>query len=301
MSASRSNRPRARRFDDEDWQPSTRPVAPPPDEPVADEATLEPNWSTYLDATRGPMPVPGWLVTDPRAVDDDLGVLKTGKEADVSLLRRAAPDGADCLLAVKRYRSAEHRLFHRDAGYLEGRRVRKSREMRAMATRTAFGKDLIAQQWAAAEFAGLARLWLAGAPVPYPVQLDGTEMMMEFIGTSDGVAAPRLAQVATTRGEARDLFRQMVAALRMLADAGYAHGDLSAYNVLVHDGRLILIDLPQAVDVVGNPQGFEFLRRDCRNICTWFAGRDVDADADDLARDLAARITDPSGTRPPGV
>ncbi len=58
--------------------------------------------------------------------------------------------------------------------------------------------------------------------------------------------------------------------LGRLADAGYAHGDLSPYNVLVHDGRLVLIDLPQAVDLVGNPQGFAFLRRDCDNICTWF-------------------------------
>ena len=63
--------------------------------------------------------------------------------------------------------------------------------------------------------------------------------------------------------------------LGQLADAGYTHGDLSPYNVLVHEGRLVLIDLPQAVDLVGNPQGFEFLRRDCDNICTWFRARGV--------------------------
>ena len=68
----------------------------------------------------------------------------------------------------------------------------------------------------------------------------------------------------------------------MLADAGYAHGDLSPYNVLVDDGRLVLIDLPQAVDIVGNPQGFEFLRRDCANICEWFEARGIAADPHDL-------------------
>jgi RIO kinase 1 len=86
--------------------------------------------------------------------------------------------------------------------------------------------------------------------------------------------------------EATDLFRQLREVLAQLADAGYTHGDLSAYNVLVHDGRVVLIDVPQAVDLVGNPQGFEFLRRDCANICAWFAARGVHADADDLAAEL---------------
>ncbi len=248
----------------------------------------EPSWSTYRDAARGPQPVPDWVVRDPRAIDDDLGVLKTGKEAEVSLLRRSVDDRSS-LMAVKRYRSAEHRLFHRDAGYLEGRRVRRSRENRAMATRTTYGKELIAGQWAAAEFAVLARLWMAGAAVPYPVQLLGTELMMEFIGSDDGVAAPRLAQVSATPAEARDLYGQLVHTLRLMAEVGYAHGDLSAYNVLVDDGRLVVIDLPQAVDVVGNPQGFTYLRRDCENICTWFAAHGVpEADASSLADDLSA-------------
>lgn len=292
MAAPRSNRPRSRRFDDDGWQPDEPTGAPADHHPVHDDPFDEPNWSTYPSATKGPLPVPEWVVRDPKAVDDDLGVMKTGKEADVSLLRRVAIDtGQTCLLAVKRYRSAEHRMFHRDAGYLEGRRLKKSRETRAVATRTAFGKEIIAGQWAHAEFSVLGRLWTAGAAVPYPVQLEGTEMMMEFIGSPDGVAAPRLAQVHTTVASAKDLFGQLVDALRVLADAGYAHGDLSAYNVLVHEGRLVLIDLPQAVDVVTNPRGFEYLRRDCEHICTWFASRGVvAADAHDLYDDLAPRL-----------
>jgi RIO kinase 1 len=230
-------------------------------------------------------------VTDAAAIDIDHGVLKSGKEADVSLLERATEDGRRVFLAAKRYRSAEHRMFHRDAGYLEGRRVRRSRETRAMATRTQFGRELIAGQWAFAEFQILARLWNVGAAVPYPVQLLGTELMMEFIGSVDGVAAPRLAQLRPDAATARDLYAQMLDVLRDLADAGYAHGDLSPYNVLVHDGRLVLIDLPQAIDLVGNPQGFEFLRRDCVNICNWFATHGVpEASPQDLYDELIRSV-----------
>jgi RIO kinase 1 len=129
-------------------------------------------------------------------------------------------------------------------------------------------------------------LWQVGAAVPYPVQLLGTELLMEFIGDDDGTAAPRLAQLRPSPAEATALYEQMCVVLGALAGAGYAHGDLSAYNVLVHDGRLVLIDFPQAVDVVGNPQGFEYLWRDCLNICGWFEARGAHADAHDLHAQL---------------
>ena len=252
-----------------------------------DDDAVPPDYSTYNEhgVLHGPQPVPPWVITSPAAVDVDLGVLKTGKEAEVSLIRRELGEVSG-LLAAKRYRSAEHRLFHRDAQYLEGRRERRSRERRAMATRTSFGRDLIAGRWAQAEFEVLGRLWSAGAAVPYPVQLNGTELMMEFIGSPDGVAAPRLAQVRPEPGELQLLFEQIRDALSHLALAGYAHGDLSAYNVLVDDGRIVLIDVPQAVDLVGNPRGAEFLRRDCNNIAAWFEARGLAVDAGRLADDL---------------
>jgi len=300
MAASRSSR---RRFDDDDttWEPVhvDDPATTDRHSDLMTDATDERVWSTYRDAQRGPTPLPPWVVTDPRARDTDHGVMKTGKEADVSLVERSVDTenihdsvgSPHALLAVKQYRSAEHRMFHRDAGYLEGRRVRKSREMRAMATRTEFGRELIAGQWASAEFAVLSLLWQRGAAVPYPVQLLGTELMMEFIGSPDGVAAPRLAQIRPDRQHGIDLYRQMIDVLLDLADAGYAHGDLSPYNVLVHEDRLVLIDLPQAVDLVGNPQGFEFLRRDCENVCSWFAAQGVaHADAYDLYQQVLRRV-----------
>lgn len=291
---------RRRRFDDDDWSPhsvqirptTTEPDWPPLADPIEDDTDLPPGVteSTYVDATHGPAPCPDWVVTDPRAIDIDRGVLKSGKEADVALVeRRLEADGEVrlCLLAAKRYRDREHRMFHRDAAYLEGRRVRRSREMRAMTTRTAYGLELIAGQWASAEFAVLSRLWTAGAAVPYPVQLLGTEVMMELVGDPDGTAAPRLAQLRPGRAEALELYAQLRHSLLVLAEAGLTHGDLSPYNLLVHRGRLVLIDLPQAVDLVGNPQGLAFLRRDCANVCTWFAAHGVpEADDEELANDL---------------
>ncbi|MFF4594014.1 serine protein kinase RIO [Amycolatopsis sp. NPDC001319] len=247
-------------------------------------------WTTWDDADQGPHPRPGWVITELAAVDTDLGVLKTGKEADVHLLRRTLPGTDGVLLAAKRYRSDEHRLFHRDAGYLEGRRMRRSREMRAMAGRTSFGRNLIAEQWAVAEFAALSRLWTIGAPVPYPVQRHGTELLLEFLGEPDGTAAPRLAQLRPEPDELTELWDQAVAALELLATQGLGHGDLSAYNLLVHEGHLMVIDLPQVVDLVANPRGREFLERDVRNLAGWFQARGLPervTNAEDLVADLA--------------
>lgn len=253
-------------------------------------------WSTWGDADQGPKPHPDWLVTDLAAVDRELGIVKTGKEADVFLLERAMP-GTDraCLMAAKRYRSNDHRLFHRDAGYLEGRRMRRSREMRAMANRSAFGRNLIAERWAVAEFAALAKLWQLGAPVPYPVQRDGTELLLEFVGT-DGSAAPRLAQLRPEPDELLDLWRQLVDALTLMAAAGLAHGDLSAFNLMVHDGRLVVIDLPQVVDLVANPRGPEFLDRDVRNVADWFTARGLPPELAD-PREITESLLDQAGLR----
>jgi RIO kinase 1 len=234
-------------------------------------------WSTWDQSAageRGPRPRPGWLVTELAAVDSELGILKTGKEADVFLLRRGVPgSGRSCLLAAKRYRAAEHRMFHRDSAYLEGRRVRESRASRAMASRTAAGREMIARQWASAEFGALGQLWEAGVAVPYPVQVLDTELLLEFIGEPDGGGAPRLAETRPQGRELAELWDQLVHALVTLARLGLAHGDLSAYNLLVHRGRLVLIDLPQVIDVIANPRGAEFLDRDAANVARWFTAR----------------------------
>jgi len=275
-----SNRRAERRFDDDEptyaKRNRHRPSLPAPDAlDSVDGLPDSDRWSSWdqpAASERGPRPYPDWLVTDLAAVDTELGILKTGKEADVFLLRRGVPEsGRSCLLAAKRYRAAEHKMFHRDSAYLEGRRVRESRVSRAMASRSSAGRAMIAMQWANAEFTALSQLYQAGVPVPYPVQVIGTEILLEFIGESDGTAAPRLAETRPHGSELAGLWDQLVRALSTLAGHGLAHGDMSAYNLLVHRGRLVMIDLPQVVDVITNPRGAEYLDRDAVNVARWFS------------------------------
>jgi RIO kinase 1 len=292
---------RRRRFDDDEPQFLKRGRRDEPAAPILEEDPGAPEtgdrWSTWdipQAGQRGPQPHPDWLVTELAAVDTELGILKTGKEADVFLLSRGVPDTDRlCLLAAKRYRSAEHRMFHRDAGYLEGRRVRESRVTRAMQSRSDFGRQAIAGLWAGAEFGALVELWrvagqLGVAPmVPYPVQIIGTELLLEFIGDRETrQAAPRLSALRPDGEELTSLWRQMLDAMVVLARCGYAHGDLSPYNLLVHEGRLVVIDLPQVVDVIANPQGPTFLARDVHNVVSWFVARGLDLDESAITADL---------------
>ena len=115
--------------------------------------------------------------------------------------------------------------------------------------------------------------------------------MLEFIGDWEtGEAAPRLAQVRTDRAGLADLWRQLTEALSVLARAQIAHGDLSPYNVLAQGERIVMIDLPQVVDIVGNPKGMDFLLRDCHNMCTWFTNRGLEVDEHELFADLLTMV-----------
>jgi len=139
--------------------------------------------------------------------------------------------------------------------------------------------------------------------VPYPVQLAGTELLLEFVGSTDGAAAPRLAQLRPDPDDLADLWRQLGDALRGLARHGLAHGDLSAYNLLVDQGRLVLIDLPQVVDVVGNPQGPAFLARDVARVAEWFATHGLPSGAGNAAElldDLCTELGIPANAETRG-
>jgi len=257
------------------------------DEPGADQ-----RWSTWPSATpteRGPLPHPDWLETSAAAFDTELGVVKTGKEAEVFLVQRAVPGSDGCLLAAKRYRSGEHSDFHRSHQYEEGRRLRRSRDARALQRKSAYGREVAAAHWASSEFDALCLASDAGIPVPYPVQLSGTEVLMEFIGDGRS-AAPRLAQTRMDGEGLADAFDQVVAILGAFARAGFAHGDLSAYNLLVHQRRIVVIDLPQIVDIAVNPSGLDFLHRDVVNVTAWFMRRGLQVDAEELFGDLVAQL-----------
>jgi RIO kinase 1 len=263
------------------------PLPSPDLEPGPDQ-----RWSTWPASPptqRGPLPHPSWVVTQSGAFDTELGVVKTGKEADVFLIERAVPGTAGVLLAAKRYRGAHHSDFHRSGSYEEGRTMRNTRDARAVQRKTSYGRSVAAGHWAGSEFEALCRAWRAGVPVPYPVQVSDTEVLMEFVG--DGrVAAPRLAQSRLHGEDLRGAFDQVVGILQAFAQAGFAHGDLSPYNLLDHHGRIVVIDLPQIVDVAANPQGYDFLYRDVVNVSTWFARRGLDNDPEQVFADLVAMM-----------
>ena len=259
----------------------------------ADELAEHQRWSRWEDLEalmKGPEPRPDWVVTSSGAIDTDLGILKTGKEADVFLLERADPHRPDSavVMAAKRYRDTDHRTFHRAASYTEGRSMKRSRDNRALKRKSTWGRQVAAGEWAISEWNALRRCWELGLPVPYPVQIDETEILMEWI-THDGETAPRVAQVRPGRSVVEGFYEQMREALSTLVRAGLVHGDLSPYNTLAAGDRLVIIDLPQMVDLVGNPRGMDFLLRDCANMCAWFRSRGLDVDEHELFGELMAQ------------
>jgi RIO kinase 1 len=262
----------------------------------ADELGDDQRWSRWEDLEalmRGPEPRPDWVVTSSGAIDTDLGVLKTGKEADVFLLERADPhhpDGA-VVMAAKRYRDTDHRTFHRAAAYTEGRSMKRSRDERALKRKSTWGRQVAAGEWAISEWNALRRCWELGLPVPYPVQIDETEILMEWITHTVDVeveTAPRVSQVRPERTVVEGYYDQLRDALATMVQAGIVHGDLSPYNTLAAGDRLVIIDLPQVVDLVGNPRGMDFLLRDCANMCAWFRSRGLDVDEQELFGELMA-------------
>ncbi len=239
-------------------------------------------------------PLPPGLITENYTQDVELGRLKSGKEADVFVVERSGPAGS-CLLAAKRYRPAEHRAFKNDAAYRSHRRidgfVRDTDGMRrrkggrslqlAMDKKTAYGREKLHDRWIQAEFDMLTQVWEVGAPVPYPVERLSDGILMEYVGDREQ-AAPRLVDVRPTREELADLYEQTTEALRGFVRAGVVHADLSPYNMLVWEGRVWVIDLPQAVTLLENGEATGFLHRDVFNVAAWFVRRGLEIDPEDL-------------------
>ena len=248
-------------------------------------------------------PIPEWLPREP-FTDVDLGALRSGKEAQVDVVERTGDDGRRCLLARKRYlpRTVGHKgelealgvqrasAFHNDVQYREGRQFRKSRDRRAVGAMTTYGKRLLQDRWTGHEYDVMVRLWGAGVSVPYPVAYGDDLFWLEYVGGPDG-AAPQLARARLDRAQLHSAWEQLVEAMHAMTAEGIVHADLSAFNLLWWDGRLVVIDLPQAVDLAANPQGLEFLHRDVLNVCDWFARRGVDVDGEDLFGELLASVT----------
>ncbi|QLF93079.1 serine protein kinase RIO [Pseudomonas sp. ABC1] len=198
-------------------------------------------------------------------IDEVLRPLMSGKEAAVYVVRCG-----DELRCAKVYKEANKRSFRQAVKYQEGRKVRNSRDARAMAKGSKHGRKEQEDSWQNAEVAALFRLADAGVRVPKPYDfLDGV-LLMEMIAGDDGDAAPRLNDVDLHPDDAREFHAFMIGEIVKMLCAGLVHGDLSEFNVLLDPEGPVIIDLPQAVDAAGNNHAFDMLERDVGNMAAYF-------------------------------
>ena len=208
---------------------------------------------------------------DEGVIDAVVRQLMSGKEAMVFVVRC----GNDVRCA-KVYKDATERSFRQAVDYTENRKVKNSRQARAMAKGTRFGREATEAAWQSAEVDALYRLAAAGVRVPRPYNFCDGVLLMELVTDAEGAAAPRLNDVAFSAEEAlahhATLLREVV---RMLC-AGVVHGDLSEFNILLAADGPVIIDLPQAIDAAGNNHAQRMLLRDVDNLRDFF-GRSAPA------------------------
>ncbi|MFJ2983365.1 MULTISPECIES: PA4780 family RIO1-like protein kinase [unclassified Pseudomonas] len=198
-------------------------------------------------------------------VDEVLRPLMSGKEAAVYVVRCGAQ-----VRCAKVYKEANKRSFRQAAEYQEGRKVRNSRQARAMAKGSKYGRKEAEDAWQNAEVAALFRLANAGVRVPKPFDFQDGVLLMELVTDADGDAAPRLNDVHLEAEEAREYHAFVIRQIVLMLCAGLVHGDLSEFNVLLGPDGPVIIDLPQAVDAAGNNHAFSMLQRDVGNMAHYF-------------------------------
>ena len=205
------------------------------------------------------------VLIDEGLIDTVVRQLMSGKEAEVFVVRRG-----DDTLCAKIYKEANNRSFRQAVDYTENRKVKNSRQARAMAKGTRYGRQSQEAAWQSAEVDALYRLAGAGVRVPKPHNFMEGVLLMELVTGPEGDAAPRLNDSVFTEAEAlahhATLIREVV---RMLC-AGVIHGDLSEFNILLAADGPVIIDLPQAVDAAGNNHAQRMLLRDVDNLRDFF-------------------------------
>jgi RIO kinase 1 len=200
-------------------------------------------------------------LVDDGIIDAVLRPLKSGKEAAVYLV-----SAGGAIRCAKVYKDLAQRSFQRRAQYQEGRKARGSREARAMARSSGYGRREAETAWKNAEVEALYRLHDAGVRVPVPHGFFHGVLVMELVTDADGEVAPRLGEVGFSADEARACHAVLVGQVVRMLCSGLVHGDLSPYNVLMAADGPVVIDLPQAVDAAGNNQAHAMLRRDLASL-----------------------------------
>src|SRR5947207_6290785 len=198
---------------------------------------------------------------DDGVIDEVLRSLKSGKEATVYLVRSGAH-----LRCAKVYRDMAQRSFQKRARYQEGRKVRGSRQARAIAKSTRFGRREQEAAWKNAEVDALYKLVAAGVRVPKPYGYFNGTLIMELVTDAAGHPAPRLGEVDLSAEAAREYHHFLIRQIVRMLSIGLIHGDLSEFNVLVGTEGPVIIDLPQAVNAAGNNGAFAMLERDVNNL-----------------------------------
>lgn len=221
------------------------------------------------------------------SITDVLYVVRSGKEATVYCCRGADAYGGG-LVAAKVYRPLERRNFHNDAIYQKGRDAAlSSRSKRALANKSRHGREVQYGTWINAEFQTMRMLHAAGADVPEVFSHSNGAILMEYFGDED-TAAPMLNRLTLPREHADRYLRQIIDNITLWLANGLVHGDLSPYNLLYCEDRIVAIDFPQAVDSRINPKARLLLGRDLENVCGYFVKYGIRADAARIANALWA-------------
>ena len=209
------------------------------------------------------MKIPAGLqpLIDDGVIDEVIRSLKSGKEATVYVVRSGTS-----VRCAKVYRDMGQRSFQKRAQYQEGRKVRGSRQARAMSKSTRFGRKEQEAAWKNAEVDALYQLVAAGVRVPQPYGYFNDTLIMELVTDAEGNPAPRLGEVDLTPEIAREYHRFLIRQIVRMLGVGLIHGDLSEFNVLVGPDGPVIIDLPQVVNAAGNNGAFAMLQRDVDNI-----------------------------------
>ncbi|WIT12331.1 serine protein kinase RIO [Paucibacter sediminis] len=216
-------------------------------------------------------------------IDGVLRQLMSGKEAQVYVVR--CGEETRC---AKVYKEATQRSFRQAVDYTENRRVKNSRQARAMAKGTRFGRAKQEEAWQSAEVDALYRLAAAGVRVPQPYNFHEGVLLMELVADAEGAAAPRLNDAQFTPEQARRHHAALIAEVVRMLCAGIVHGDLSEFNILLAEDGPVIIDLPQAVDAAGNNHAKRMLLRDVENLRLFFGASAPELLASDYGHEIWA-------------